>query len=457
MKKLTVHLVIFIILITFTACSSQNSGDEPEAAAPPSSRGTPAQPPPAPPVDDGVIEVTPSFDIEESDDPFAGLSFKNGWARIPNNSTVFGGYGADQMNDVTAGGPGMVAVGFNIRNGDLDANVWYSEDGIRWNRVESEPELGGGGTQIMNAVAAGDNGVVAVGFETIDNKNNAAVWFSKDGVNWVRIPEIGTTFGDSNNQIMQHVTAFDNGFVAVGVEKTDTEIRGAVWLSPNGVAWQRVSHTEEAFGGQNLFVSLEEVMSVGTSLIAAGTVQPPNQDDVDASVWVSQDEGESWTRMSSSENALGDQDAIRYQLVSAITRDNDKFLMIGTEQNTSASTSDQYINGIIWKSADGVSWERVYDHKPDYHQQTMMDIIHTELGFVIVGYDQVGDQAQAAAWISPDGVNWTQVPHFESVFGGSGPQRMNAITGGGPGFVAVGTTFENGEQDTAVWIYVPEK
>ena len=298
---------------------------------------------------------------------------------------------------------------------------------------------------------------MAVGIETVRNSSNAAVWYSEEGMNWIRIPDIGTIFGDEFSQSMANVTAYKDGFVAVGVEKTGAEIRGAVWLSPNGIAWQRVSHTEEAFGGQDLFVSLNEVAVVGETLIAAGSIQLPNENDMDTAVWLSHDAGKTWTRMTDSRSALGDPGATRYQLVSGIAQANNHILLIGTEQNLAGTSPEPYINGVIWQSANGTDWERIYDHKPDYHLQTMSDIIATDLGFVIVGYDTVGEQTQAAAWISTDGQNWTQVPHFESVFGGNGFQKMTSISVGGYGLIAVGTTTEHGDQDAAVWIYVPEK
>ena len=459
MKNNSLRLLFMLILLSLAACSVIQAGQPPQEASGDGQTNVPPPPPPPPAATDnaGLVEVTPPTPESSEADPFEGLSFKNGWARIPFNATVFGGYGADQINDVTAGGPGVVAVGYNIRNGDMDADVWTSADGIRWSRSENDSELGGGGTQVMNAVAAGPNGIVAVGMESIDNQTNGAVWFSENGLSWLRIPEVGDTFGNRDNQVMQHVAAFGDGFVAVGVERTDVEIRGAVWVSSNGVAWQRVAHSEEIFGGANSYVALEQVLVVGESLMAIGTTMRPDVDDVDAAVWFSHDGGKTWTPISTAEAALGDPGAPRYQLVSAVSQGSGGFFMVGTEQNVTGTAGEQYINGVIWQSADGATWSRIYDHKPDFHQQTMFDIVNTDIGLIIVGYETVGEQIQAAAWISSDGINWTQIPFFESVFGGAGVQQMNAVADAGPGLVAVGSTTENGEQDAAIWIYVPEK
>ncbi len=43
------------------------------------------------------------------------------WSRIPDNESVFGGEGEQAMFDVAAGGPGLVAVGWDDLLGDIDA------------------------------------------------------------------------------------------------------------------------------------------------------------------------------------------------------------------------------------------------------------------------------------------------------------------------------------------------
>jgi hypothetical protein len=61
-------------------------------------------------------------------------------------------------------------------------------------------------------------------------------------------------------------------------------------------------------------------------------------------------------------------------------------------------------------------------------------------------------------WTSSDGFTWSRVPHDETVFDVEGSQRMNSVTVGGPGLVAVGSdeidpyAFPNGyAMDAAVW------
>jgi hypothetical protein len=71
------------------------------------------------------------------------------------------------MSSVTVGGPGLVAVGAEQTSGH--AVVWTSPDGITWSRVPDDEAVFVGtdrsdpNGQWMNGVTAGGPGLVAVG------------------------------------------------------------------------------------------------------------------------------------------------------------------------------------------------------------------------------------------------------------------------------------------------------
>ena len=46
------------------------------------------------------------------------------WSRVPHDESVFGGALTQEMNSVTAGGPGLVAVGIDGLGNDGDEAVW---------------------------------------------------------------------------------------------------------------------------------------------------------------------------------------------------------------------------------------------------------------------------------------------------------------------------------------------
>ena len=61
------------------------------------------------------------------------------WMRVGHDEAVFGGPGNQSMYSVTAGGPGLVAVGSDESDswapGVTDGAVWVSADGVIWSRI----------------------------------------------------------------------------------------------------------------------------------------------------------------------------------------------------------------------------------------------------------------------------------------------------------------------------------
>jgi len=189
------------------------------------------------------------------------------WSRVPYDDTVFGGA---SINSVTVGGPGLVAVG----EVNSDAAVWTSIDGVTWSRVPHDDTVfGGADDQVMNSVTVGGPGLVAVGFDGIleeyyvfSEEMNAAVWTSRDGISWSRVPHDETVFGDGNDGIgtpaMLDVTVGGPGLVAVGVNRGEVP----VWTSIDGIVWTPVPTDWRVFDG----VSMTNVTVGGPGLFAVG-------------------------------------------------------------------------------------------------------------------------------------------------------------------------------------------
>jgi hypothetical protein len=150
------------------------------------------------------------------------------WSRVPHDEAVFGGVRNQGMLDVTVGGPGLVAVGSDGGNwwnpvGDMDAAVWTSVDGLTWSRVPHDEDAFGGDRPAMLSVTAGGPGLVAVG-------KGAAVWTSVNGFTWSRVihdQRVGMT------GYMVDVTVGGPGLVAVGSGVTQaavwTSVDGLTW------------------------------------------------------------------------------------------------------------------------------------------------------------------------------------------------------------------------------------
>ncbi|MCH7584950.1 MAG: hypothetical protein IH941_07300, partial [Acidobacteria bacterium] len=162
------------------------------------------------------------------------------WNRVPDREVVFGGEGNQEMESVTVGGPGLVAVGLDSSGGDWDAAVWTSVDGLSWLRVaHDEVVFGGVGNQAMESVTVGGPGLVAVGLDFSGGDEDAAVWTSVDGLSWLRVAHDEVAFGGVGDQEMESVTVGGPGLVAVGLDFSGGDEDAAVWTSVDGLSWLR--------------------------------------------------------------------------------------------------------------------------------------------------------------------------------------------------------------------------
>jgi hypothetical protein len=340
------------------------------------------------------------------------------WTRVPHDETVFGGSGRQSMVSAVAGGPGLVAVGNDYSEDDWenDAAVWTSPDGLTWARVPHDEEVFGAG-QRMSSVVVGGLGLVAVGSGGPGAHWAAAVWTSPDGLSWTRVPRDEEVFGGSRNQWMSSVVAGGPGLVAVGVDTSGDDTDAAVWTSPDGLTWARVSHDEEVFGaGQRM----SSVVVGGPGLVAVGV------DHNDAAVWTSPD-ALTWTRVPHDEEIFGG--GWDEEILSVVAGD-ERLVAVGVDHNDAA----------VWTSPDGITWTQVPREETTFSHAEMSSVVVGGPGLVAVGSGEQG----AAVWTSPDGISWTRLPHDEAVFGDA---RMYSVVMGGPGLVAVGNDYS----DAAVW------
>lgn len=182
------------------------------------------------------------------------------WTRVPHNEALFGG--ADntmtRMEDVTAGGPGIVAAGFAQQPGSgLVGALWTSPDGTDWTRVPTDNGVFGGARDVaVLSVAADGLRLVAVGGWHI-----AQSWTSNDGLEWQR------TFHDPDAPSnMTDVVSTDVGLVAVGSIDSGKDRYPAVWTSVDGSDW----HLDEADLGLLGEGTMEAVAADGDRLVAVG-------------------------------------------------------------------------------------------------------------------------------------------------------------------------------------------
>jgi hypothetical protein len=208
------------------------------------------------------------------------------WSMVPNDE---GAFGVPDFNgpliliaDVTSGGPGLVAVGFEGWDSQAgvpgNAVVWTSPDGIKWTRIPHDPAVFGVHGSGMFSVMSGGPGLVAVG----EFEGSPGVWTSPDGINWSAHPNI--EFQDRTNGVeMSDVAVGGPGLVAVG----RIMHKAAVWTSPDGETWTLVpwKYNADVLGGPTDRQRMNAVVAVGDDLVAVGS-----------SVWTSSD-GITWSRI----------------------------------------------------------------------------------------------------------------------------------------------------------------
>ena len=142
------------------------------------------------------------------------------------------------MRAVTPFGSGLVAVsGFNNKGAGTRAASWTSTDGKDWARAPDAPELRTAG---MFDVTSDNSAVVAVGTGDCQNEGPVA-WHSTDGLAW-KIVEVGA----HGEGVLQQVASGPSGFLAVGWSGND-EAPGQAWRSEDGTSWGPVPSFPDTF------------------------------------------------------------------------------------------------------------------------------------------------------------------------------------------------------------------
>jgi hypothetical protein len=152
--------------------------------------------------------------------------------------------------------------------------MWTSLDGREWTAVSRDPEVFPPGSGVK-ALAAGSNASVAVGWS---EDGQPASWTTQDGITWRRSPDQDAFLSDGENGLYYYIGGFrsvasgPSGFVAVGMERSETDVdEAAVWTSPDGQAWIRVP-TAAVFEGSSdsSWAGMGDVSSWGQRFVAAG-------------------------------------------------------------------------------------------------------------------------------------------------------------------------------------------
>jgi hypothetical protein len=241
-------------------------------------------------------------------------------------------------------------------------------------------------------------------------------------VTWTRVNTPGLVA--PGREIPHALIVVDEDVVLVGGEtdpgdsssRTGGPIDAAVWRSEDGVGWQQVS-TPDVFGGPgtqvvtDFAVHEDTIVAVGSDTEGPVSTEFVNSQNVPgattAAVWVSEDVGLTWIRVTGNDDAFAD------RWMHAVIATPDGFLAVGTG---------------IWTSPDGLDWSLVQDIPGQFG---LLDVAAFEGGYVAIGYLDI--------WGSKDGTNWTPLEGtYESHFGYY--QQVAVVPGG---LLVVGANYHS--------------
>jgi hypothetical protein len=270
-----------------------------------------------------------------------------------------------------------------------------------------------------------------------------AIFASVDGVTWRTVPvEHGVNAVSAST--INDVAIGPLGFLAVGSVCCEPE-QGALWRSADGLAWERVE-VEVAFdaGGQPASVVATED---GWSMLVGLHVGSALFHSTDGVAWEPAIEVEA-TRVSRGVEAVGDGPG--------------GLLAVGT-----AEGPDGTYDGIVWRSGDGRTWDRVAMDDPAMAGEGevyLQDVVGFPGGYLATGMLGTAEQRRAceelglvasivelpsprpematscalgdeAQWVSADGLAWERVVFADNELR---PIEFRLVHPGGPGLVALG-------------------
>lgn len=235
----------------------------------------------------------------------------------------------------------------------------------------------------------------------------------------------------AEGQFVLDLVPWGDGYVGVGGVDTGSGLDTAFFTSSDGIHWTLVKRQPSTQSEDVAGVVAGDVVRIGNRLLAVGGAvmnAPGQQPDFAAPLWVS-DDGTTWTQV---QNATSD-------AASAWPG----WLLSGPQGVVAVRGGDD--DAIVLHSLDGSTWTRAT--LPAAVRAIAKDASDWSGGFVIVGRDGQPDHfsevnegqppgvGRPAAWISADGVHWSEATVEGNEVAGAELRRVVAVRAG---FVAIG-------------------
>ncbi len=289
------------------------------------------------------------------------------------------------LNDVTVGGDGVVAVGMrDFRPVIVDG------DGS----VIDLPILETSGERAIMArgIAATDSGYVIVGDEleaTDEQRQRGAIWRSDDGASWMTVDS--PALGWYHEASILDLTVDSGTVLAVGLVSSEpgTSIP-TVWISTDGLVWEQIDLPTDADGG---FTVASGVAFGHGRYVAVGS--KPSISGPAGTAWVSED-GHTWEQLT--DNALTGVDGAATRIASVVPV-ADGFVAVGHSLERPTSRH------VIWTAdASASSWTRLDLADPSRDISTSAFAITANADRVVItgaAFDITYSEASGAVWVGP--------------------------------------------------------
>jgi len=352
------------------------------------------------------------------------------WQTLGSDAVTFGSDldpGAGLILESIAAGPnGLVAVGYSAEG--RVGEVWHSLDGGTWTRIDVSALVGLGA--LPYAVAAGPDGYVAVGHDRAGGSQGlgaALILRSPNGIAWERISDDGNAGPTLDQLVLEDVMRSPSGFVAVG---RDAATASALVLgSPDGIVWERRDAIDVATDAGMLAVA--STTEGGSQLLGVGFARRDGSNE--SAWWQSDDAGVTWQRLADT----GPSNVA-----------DGRFLGIaGTETATAVLGSGTSAGSLrrgssLWFYNGGDFWVDLVDDDPMFQGAILTSVVAVEPTLLVLGVGCVVPPtggacvSTPAVWGTDDGATW----EVHTVPVSDDDDVMRALARVGDGYVAVGSS-----------------
>ena len=415
---LSAVLAVVVLAVVVLAGCNAATGTTPPPAAP--SGATPATVSPIASPSSGPSPLaSPAASATPTPAPSSASSAAlHGWverASLPGES----------LDVLVPGGPGLIAAGSRESTGAGDpgaALVRLSADGSTWRKAVVDGSSGGS----IHAIRRVHGTYVALGTRQLGEADfRGAVWTSPDAERWA----LAATF---RLLVPQDIVERDGHLLAWGTGGW-TEPHGLfVWTLDDVGQWgtaRQIDAPEEAFLASGVIATARGYLAFGNrgGVIPAVAARALAATSVDGVTW----------RFAPAQGTL------EQAGFGAVIDRPDGYLAVGW-----ALSADGSGVPAVWRSADGLAWNRVLD----LAGLTGGRLVRATLSdgrLLVRGTVAEGNTTRAVSWESLDGIRWTRVPLGADIPDVTGTMPSDPVAFGGTR-VAVATADDGSSSTRAV-------